>query len=256
MKIILVTGAPGFIGFQVSKDLLKRNFKVIGLDNMNNYYSVKLKKKRLNLLKKFKKFKFFKIDIKNNFKLLQNLQKEKIHCIIHLAAQAGVRHSILKPRDYLNSNVIGYYNILELAKSKKIKHLLLASTSSIYGNSKKKIFNERDKTDFPVQFYAATKKSCEVMSHAFTTIYKLPTTVLRFFTVYGPYGRPDMAYYNFAENITNNKQISVFNYGKQTRDFVYVDDVVNAFYLSYKKKVKWCPRTDSNRGPIDYKSRL
>ena len=119
MKIILVTGAAGFIGFHVSKDLLKRNFKVIGLDNMNNYYSVKLKKKRLNLLKKFKKFKFFKIDIKNNFKLLQNLQKEKIHCIIHLAAQAGVRHSILKPRDYLNSNVIGYYNILELAKSKK-----------------------------------------------------------------------------------------------------------------------------------------
>lgn len=235
MKIILVTGAAGFIGFHVSKDLLKRNFKVIGLDNMNNYYSVKLKKKRLNLLKKFKKFKFFKIDIKNNFKLLQNLQKEKIHCIIHLAAQAGVRHSILKPRDYLNSNVIGYYNILELAKSKKIKHLLLASTSSIYGNSKKKIFNERDKTDFPVQFYAATKKSCEVMSHAFTTIYKLPTTVLRFFTVYGPYGRPDMAYYKFAENITNNKQISVFNYGKQTRDFTYIDDITNAITKIVKK---------------------
>jgi UDP-glucuronate 4-epimerase len=227
-KIYLVTGCAGFIGFHVTKKLLEQDFYVLGIDNLNNYYSTKLKKKRLDILREFTKFNFSKVDMSNFTKLNNVLKKQKFDYIFHFAAQAGVRHSLKKPKDYLDSNIIGYFNLLEIIKLKKIKHLILASTSSIYGESKKKIFQESDKSDFPIQFYAATKKTNEVISYSYSHIYNLPITATRFFTVYGPYGRPDMAYYSFTEKILDNKKIEVFNYGNQMRDFTYIDDVVEA----------------------------
>ena len=227
-KNYLVTGCAGFIGFHVAKKLLERNFNVIGIDNLNSYYSIKIKKKRLNILRKFTKFNFSRVDMSNYTKLNDVLKKHKIDYIFHFAAQAGVRHSLKKPKHYLDSNIIGYFNLLEIVKLKKIKHLILASTSSIYGESRKKIFQENDKSDFPIQFYAATKKTNEVVSYSYSHIYNLPITATRFFTVYGPYGRPDMAYYSFTKKIIENKKIDVFNYGNQMRDFTYIDDVVDA----------------------------
>ena len=235
MKVVLVTGCAGFIGFHVTKKLLENNFKVIGIDNLNSYYSINLKKKRLNILKKFKKFNFFKIDLANFSRLYNIIHTHKIDYVLHFAAQAGVRHSLKKPKEYLKSNLVGYFNLLEILKLKKINHIILASTSSVYGVSQNKYFKENDNTDFPIQFYAATKKSNEVISHSYSHIYKLPITVARLFTVYGPYGRPDMAYYSFAEKIIKNKEIEIYNFGKQMRDFTYIDDVVNIFIKLLKK---------------------
>ena len=201
---ILVTGAAGFIGFSVSLKLLKLKHKVIGLDNLNNYYDKKLKFHRLQILRKYKNFTFLKIDISK--KKFNKIKTKKIDYIIHLAAQAGVRYSLEKPQDYLSSNIIGTFNILELCKQRNIKKLIFSSSSSVYGNNKKIPFKEYYNTDEPLQFYASTKKSCEAMIYSYSKLYKINSTILRFFTVYGPFGRPDMAIYKFTKNILNKKK--------------------------------------------------
>ena len=232
---ILITGSAGFIGYHVSKKLLNLNYKIIGLDNINNYYDIKLKKKRLINLKKNKKFSFNKIDLCNYNKLNNLIKKNRIKIIIHLAAQAGVRNSIKNPKNYFKSNLEGIFNILEVSRNNRIKHLIFASTSSVYGENNKFPLNENDKTDHPLSFYAATKKSNEVMAHSYSHIYKLPCTGVRFFTVYGPFGRPDMALYKFTNNIVKNKLIDLFNYGNHQRDFTYIDDVVDGVVSLIKK---------------------
>jgi UDP-glucuronate 4-epimerase len=227
MNRILVTGAAGFIGFNLSKLLLDQNYKVYGIDNLNTYYDVNLKKNRLKILKKNKNFFFKKINIQNYKKVFNYIKKNKIKIIVHLAAQAGVRHSLNKPREYIDNNIIGFYNILEISRHLKIKNLLFASTSSVYGLNTKFPLREHRPADHPMQLYAATKKSNEVMAHAYSCLFKIPCTGLRFFTVYGPWGRPDMALFKFTKNILANRKIELFNYGKHARDFTYIDDVTN-----------------------------
>ncbi len=221
---ILVTGSAGFIGFHLCNLLSKKN-KVIGLDNLNNYYSTKLKKDRLKELRKNKKFSFFNIDISNKKKLENIFIKNKIDVVINLAAQAGVRYSIENPDAYTNSNLIGFSNILEMCRVFKVKHLLAASTSSVYGDKRNLFLNETLNTDTPIQYYAATKKSNEVMAHSYSAMFDLKVSMLRFFTVYGPWGRPDMALFKFTKNILENKYIEVFNYGNHIRGFTYVDAI-------------------------------
>ncbi len=225
---ILVTGCAGFIGYHISKRLINKN-QVIGIDNYNNYYSVQLKKDRIKELKKSKynkNFKFYKSNLTDLKSLNLIFKKNKISKIIHLAAQAGVRHSLKKPNDYVENNIIATFNLLELSKKFKVNHFIFASTSSVYGNQIKMPFEENTAASHPIQFYAATKRSCELMCHSYSHLYKLPITVLRFFTVYGPWGRPDMALFDFTKKIINKKKINVFNYGHHLRDFTYVDDVV------------------------------
>ena len=235
---ILITGSAGFIGYHLTEKLLKKNINVIGIDNINNYYDTKLKKNRIYELKKNKKFKFYKIDLCEYKKLDFVIKKNKIKFIIHLAAQAGVRYSIKNPKIYFKSNLEGFFNILEVSRHNKIKHLVFASTSSVYGDSKKFPLNENNRTDHPLSFYAATKKSNEVMAHSYSYIYKLPCTGVRFFTVYGPFGRPDMALFKFTKNIINNQSIELFNNGNHLRDFTYVDDIVDGIYSLIKRHSK------------------
>jgi UDP-glucuronate 4-epimerase len=227
MKNVLITGSAGFIGYHLSKQLILNNkYSVYGIDNLNNYYDKKLKLDRLKDLKKHKNFNFKKIDL-INMKVLSTLFKDqKFDIVINLAAQAGVRHSITNPDDYFNSNVIGFYNILKLSKQFKIEHLLFASTSSVYGNNKSLPLTEEDKSESPLSFYAATKKSNEVMAYSYSNIHNIPITALRFFTVFGPYGRPDMSLYKFTENGIKGKNINLFNNGNHSRDFTHIDDVV------------------------------
>jgi len=224
---IFVTGSSGFIGFHLSKKLLEKGHTVHGFDSMNKYYDVKLKKARLKILKKYKKFFFTKNKLENKKILSQSILKFKPTVIIHLAAQAGVRYSIENPNVYMDSNIIGTYNVIELAKKIKIKHLLIASSSSVYGANKKLPFVEIDKTETQLSIYAATKKSTESIAHAYSNIWKIPITMLRFFTVYGPWGRPDMALFKFTKGIINKKKIDIYNNGKMYRDFTYIDDIVN-----------------------------
>ena len=235
---ILITGSAGFIGYHLTEKLLKKNINVIGIDNINNYYDTKLKKNRINELKKNKKFKFYKIDLCEYKKLDFVIKKNKIKFIIHLAAQAGVRYSIKNPKIYFKSNLEGFFNILEVSRHNKIKHLVFASTSSVYGDTKKFPLNENNRTDHPLSFYAATKKSNEIMAHSYSYIYKLPCTGVRFFTVYGPFGRPDMALFKFTKNIINNQSIELFNNGNHLRDFTYVDDIVDGIYSLIKRHSK------------------
>ena len=235
---ILVTGAAGFIGYHLTKKILNKNREVIGIDNINSYYDISLKKDRINNLKKNKKFSFYKVDLSSYKKLNNIVKKNKIKIIIHLAAQAGVRYSIKNPRTYFKSNLEGFFNILEVSRHNKIKHLIYASTSSVYGDSKKFPLNESDRTDQPLSFYAATKKSNEVMAHSYSYIYQLPSTGVRFFTVYGPFGRPDMALFKFTKNIIKNHPIELFNNGNHLRDFTYVDDIVNGIYSLINKQSK------------------
>jgi UDP-glucuronate 4-epimerase len=228
---ILITGAAGFIGFHTSIELLGKGHKIFGIDSLNRYYSVKIKQERLKLLRKIgkKNFYFFKNNLTQEKYLLNLIKKHKISIIIHLAAQAGVRHSLEHPMDYIKNNIIPTTNLLEATrKSKKIKHFLLASTSSVYASSIKTPFDENDPADFPLQFYAATKRSTELMAHSFSHLYSIPFTVLRFFSVYGTYGRPDMALFKFTKNILENKKIEVFNNGNHTRDFTYVSDIAKS----------------------------
>ena len=232
---ILVTGSSGFIGFHLSKKLLEKGHIVHGFDSMNSYYDVRLKKARNNILKKYKNFSFTKNKLENKNALEKTFYKFKPSIVIHLAAQAGVRYSIESPRVYLDSNIIGTYNIIEISHKLKVKHLIMASSSSVYGANKKIPFKEIDKTETQLSIYAATKKSNESMAHSYSNIWKLPTTMLRFFTVYGPWGRPDMALFKFTKGILNKKKIDIYNNGKMYRDFTYIDDIINGIILIIKK---------------------
>jgi UDP-glucuronate 4-epimerase len=232
---ILVTGSSGFIGFHLSKLLLEKGNKVHGVDCMNNYYDVKLKKARLNILRKYKNFSFTKAFLENETKLKKSFKKFKPNIVIHLAAQAGVRYSIDKPRIYLNSNVNGTFNVIEASHQNKVKHLIMASSSSVYGANKNIPFKETDKTETQLSIYASTKKANESMAHSYSNIWKIPITMLRFFTVYGPWGRPDMALFKFTRGILENKKIDIYNYGKMYRDFTYIDDIVNGIKLLINK---------------------
>ena len=235
---ILVTGCAGFIGFHLSNYLLKQNLEVIGIDNLNEYYDVNLKKTRISLLKKFKNFKFNKFDLIKKNRLNEIIKKNKISYIVHLAAQAGVRYSIQNPQTYFINNLEVFFNILETSKTNKIKHLIFASTSSVYGENTKFPLNENDNTDNPISFYAATKKSNEVLAHSYSYIYKLPCTALRFFTVYGPFGRPDMALFKFTKKILQNKKIELYNHGNHFRDFTYIADIIDGITPIIKKPKK------------------
>ena len=232
---ILITGSSGFIGFHLSKKLLDKGHKVYGYDSMNNYYDVRLKKARYNILKKYKNFSFTKNKLENKNSLEKVFKKFKPSIVIHLAAQAGVRYSIEKPRVYLDSNITGSYNIIEVSKKFNVKHLIMASSSSVYGANKKIPFKENDKTETQLSIYAATKKSNESMAHSYSNIWKIPITMLRFFTVYGPWGRPDMALFKFSKGILANKKIDIYNNGKMYRDFTYIDDIVDGIRLLINK---------------------
>ena len=237
--MILLTGAAGFIGFHVAKSLLEQNISVIGIDNLNDYYDPSLKHARLELLKKYNGFEFHKIDISDPeaIREISETYAEITH-IIHLAAQAGVRYSIENPLSYGRSNLDGHLNMLELAKAlqqKKLKHFVYASSSSVYGSNEKTPFSEKDRVDNPVSLYAATKRSCELLSQSYASLYQLPMSGLRFFTVYGPYGRPDMAYFSFTKAILEETPIQVFNEGKMEMYFTYIDDIVDAVCASLDK---------------------
>ncbi len=239
-KNYLITGSAGFIGFHLSKKLLSEGFNVFGVDNLNNYYDQKIKQDRNKILKKYKNYKFNKIDIKDYKKLDMIFKKNSIIGVVNLAAQAGVRYSLKNPRSYIENNINGFFNILELSKKYKIKKFIYASTSSIYGLQKKFPLKENFNTDNPIQLYAATKKSNELMATSYSHLYKMDTIGLRFFTVYGPWGRPDMALFKFTKNIIKGKPIEVFNKGKHERDFTYVDDIVNGiFNIIINKKSKF-----------------
>ena len=224
---ILVTGAAGFIGSFLCKRLLETtNDEIIGLDNLNDYYDVSLKEARLKILEPFKKFTFVKGDISDKTFIDKLFDEYKFDVVVNLAAQAGVRYSIDHPDVYIQSNIIGFYNILEACRYHPVQHLVYASSSSVYGGNTKVPFSTEDKVDNPVSLYAATKKSNELLAHAYSKLYNIPTTGLRFFTVYGPMGRPDMAYFSFTNKLIKGETIEIFNYGNCKRDFTYVDDIV------------------------------
>jgi len=235
---ILVTGAAGFIGFHLSKKLCDKGYKVLGLDNLNDYYDVNLKKSRLDILKKNPDFFFFQQDLTDKKKLDDLFDRSSIKYVINLAAQAGVRYSLTHPHAYLESNITGFLNILEASRHHKIEHLIYASSSSVYGANKKMPFSVHDSTDHPLSLYAASKKSNELMAHTYSVLFNLPTTGLRFFSVYGTYGRPDMALFIFTKAILAGKPIEVYNYGKMKRDFTYVDDVVESIIRLIPKIAK------------------
>ena len=222
----LVTGAAGFIGMHTAKRLLDDGHEVVGLDNLNEYYDVRLKYARLEQLTPYQKFRFVKMDLADREGVAKLFEAEKFQRVIHLAAQAGVRYSIENPMAYIDSNLVGMATVLEGCRHNKVEHLVYASSSSVYGANTKVPFSEEDRVDHPVSLYAATKKSNELMAHTYSHLYSLPTTGLRFFTVYGPWGRPDMAPWVFTEAILNRKPIKVFNNGKMQRDFTYIDDIV------------------------------
>jgi UDP-glucuronate 4-epimerase len=223
---ILVTGAAGFIGFHTAKFLLERGDSIVGLDNLNSYYDPALKKSRLIILQGFKGFRFIKMDIADRIDMEQMFKQEKFRRVVHLAAQAGVRYSIENPHVYVDSNLKGFLNIIEGCRHNGTEHLVYASTSSVYGSNTKMPFSVDQNVDHPLTLYAATKKANELMAHSYSSLYQLPTTGLRFFSVYGPWGRPDMALFLFTKNILNGKPIDVFNHGHHKRDFTFIDDIV------------------------------
>lgn len=231
MSKILVTGAAGFIGFHLSKYLLDKGHSIVGIDTTNNYYDVGLKLSRLEILRKHAAFRFAAIDICDKDSLDELFEKEKFSEVINLAAQAGVRYSIDKPYKYIDSNLIGFINVLEACRTHPVKHLIFASSSSVYGANRQIPYSTSQSTDHPLSLYAATKKANEMMAHSYAAMYKLPCTGLRFFTVYGPYGRPDMAYFSFTKNIVEGQTIKIFNEGKMLRDFTYIDDITAAIEL-------------------------
>lgn len=227
-KTVLVTGAAGFIGSNLAQRLLSdvEGVHVVGLDNMNNYYDVKLKENRLTSLEQFPSFTFIKGDLADKPLIDSLFEQNRFDIVVNLGAQAGVRYSITNPDAYVQSNLIGFYNILEACRNHPVEHLVYASSSSVYGGNKKVPFSTEDKVDNPVSLYAATKKSNELMAHAYSKLYDIPSTGLRFFTVYGPAGRPDMAYFGFTNKLRAGETIKIFNYGNCQRDFTYVDDIV------------------------------
>ena len=257
-KKLLITGCAGFIGFHLTLQLLKKKKLIYGIDNLNSYYDINLKLARLKILKKFKNFKFTKLDLCNIKKLEKFYRDKKFEKVYHLAAQAGVRYSLKQPREYIQSNIIGFFNILENCKKYKCKHFIYASSSSVYGASQKFPFSEKDHCSHPIQLYAATKRSNELIAHSYSALYNLPTSGIRFFTAYGPWGRPDQALFLFTKNILNNKKISLFNNGNHSRDFTYVDDIVDGIIRIGnripKKNFQWKsnnPNPSSSKFPFE-----
>ncbi len=266
-KNILITGSAGFIGFHLCKKLIIDGFKVIGIDNINEYYDIKLKKKRLEILSdiscKKNNWKFYKADLLNKDKLLQIFQDHNPATVINLAAQAGVRYSIKNPRAYIDSNIVGFQNILDCCKSSSVKNLLYASSSSVYGGNINTPFSEVHPVDHPVSIYAATKRANELFAHTYSHLYDIPCTGMRFFTVYGPWGRPDMAPMIFADAIINKKTLKIYNYGNMSRSFTYIDDVIDILMELIQKPAakdnsfdpkepnpssSWCPNKILNIG--------
>ena len=254
---ILITGSAGFVGFHTTIKLLNLGHDVVGVDNLNRYYDQSLKKDRLKeifkISKKAKgKFIFFKCDINDKKKILNIFKKNKFHQVIHLAAQVGVRNSIKYPFDYFSTNLFGFCNILENCKNYSVKHLIFASSSSVYGSTNKFPFSEHSSSsDQPIQLYAATKRSNEIIAYSYSHLYKMKITALRFFTVYGPYGRPDMALFKFVKSALKNKKIDLYNFGNHIRDFTYIDDVVKIIYLSINK----IPKLDKNKSITEFQSK-
>tara|TARA_Y100000590_G_C15742241_1_gene1020680 strand:- start:4052 stop:5062 length:1011 start_codon:yes stop_codon:yes gene_type:complete len=249
MKTILVTGSAGFIGSALSLQLLENGNKVLGIDNLNNYYDISLKKARLDRHKDHPNYKHFKVDIENQSSIVKIFKENNIDIVINLAAQAGVRYSIENPHKYITTNILGFVNILEECKNNKIEHLIYASSSSVYGLNKEIPFSTAKMTNHPISVYASSKKSNELLAHTYSHLYDLPTTGLRFFTVYGPWDRPDMALQQFANAIINNNTIKLFNYGKNKRDFTFIDDIVDGIMKVMGKPAEpnknWDP-TDPN----------
>jgi UDP-glucuronate 4-epimerase len=234
-KKILVTGSSGFIGMHLCESLLKDGYQVFGIDNMNNYYDISLKNNRLKRLLNYKNFHFVNEDI-SNLKMMEKIFKEYSPSkVVNLAAQAGVRYSLKNPHEYIKSNISGFMNILECCRYQKIEGLIYASSSSVYGGNEKSPFSVSDRVDSPISIYAATKKANELMAHSYSHLYKMNTTGLRFFTVYGPWGRPDMAMFIFADRILKNQKLPLFNKGKMKRDFTYIDDIINGIRASIDK---------------------
>ncbi len=228
MKTILITGSAGFIGFHLARHFLSKGYRVLGIDAMTDHYDVSLKNKRNELLKQNKNYIFKQGYIEDYSFVLEALLGESCEIVVHLAAQAGVRYSAERPSEFLNSNLIGTFNLIDIVKDTNCKHLLVASSSSVYGNQDNVPFKETSESSLPLSFYAATKKSNEVMTYAYSNLYKLPTTCFRFFTIYGPWGRPDMALFKFTESILKGKSIEVFNKGEMYRDFTYIDDLIES----------------------------
>ena len=248
-NIYLVTGTAGFIGYFLSKSILEHGGKVIGIDNLNDYYDVNLKYSRLNNLKAFKQFTFIKEDIFKKESIMKIFKEYKPDIVVNLAAQAGVRYSLQNPDAYIKSNILGFFNILEACRYYPVKHLIYASSSSVYGSNKKVPFEETDFVDKPVSLYAATKKSNELLAYTYSHLYRIPATGLRFFTVYGPWGRPDMAYYDFANRYFRGEPIKIFNNGDfendLERDFTYIDDIIEGIL----KLIPLLPKKDENNVP-------
>ncbi|GAE31357.1 NAD-dependent epimerase [Halalkalibacter hemicellulosilyticus] len=241
MKILL-TGTAGFIGMHLLERLISEGFEVVGLDNINSYYDLQLKDDRLKQIKKLKGFSFHKVDLVNREVLNREFEDQEIDVVVNLAAQAGVRYSLENPHAYVDSNVVGFVNILEACRHHQVKHLIYASSSSVYGANVKMPFSTSDEVNHPVSLYAATKKSNELMAHTYSHLYNIPTTGLRFFTVYGPWGRPDMAYFSFTKDIVEGKTIKVFNNGEMMRDFTYIGDIVDGIVRLLDKP----PKADPN----------
>ncbi|NJM97604.1 MAG: NAD-dependent epimerase [Phormidesmis sp. RL_2_1] len=232
---ILVTGAAGFIGYFLSRRLLAHGEQVYGIDSLNNYYDVNLKKDRLAQLEAFENFTFERMDLSDRTRIAELFSEHSFSCVVNLAAQAGVRYSLENPLAYADSNLLGFLNILEGCRHRQVGHLVFASSSSVYGQNQKVPFATDDRVDHPVSLYAATKKANELMAHSYSHLYDLPVTGLRFFTVYGPWGRPDMAYFKFVDAIAHNRPIDVYNHGQMKRDFTYIDDVVEGIVRVMKK---------------------
>ncbi len=243
---LLVTGAAGFIGFHTARQLLERGDEVVGLDNLNAYYDPALKTARLDILLKFPKFRFVKIDVADREAMDSLFQGEKFERVVHLAAQAGVRHSIENPHIYVQSNITGFLHVLEGCRRHGVKHLVYASTSSVYGANTQMPFTETQSVDHPLTLYAATKRANELMAHSYSSLYRLPTTGLRFFTVYGPWGRPDMALFLFTQKILAGEPIDVFNGGYHQRDFTYVHDIVEGVIAALDHVAAPDPKWDSD----------
>ena len=253
MKKILVTGSAGFIGFHLAKGLLESGFDVVGIDNLNDYYDQQLKLDRLDNLNAFvseknlqDSYQFTKLDISDEYALKDLFNQHDFDIVVNLAAQAGVRYSLENPNAYIESNLVGYANILECCRHANIEHFIFASSSSVYGMNIKQPFSTSDNTDFPISLYAATKKSNELMAHSYSHLFQLPCTGLRFFTVYGPYGRPDMAYYSFTKAIHEGRSIDVFNHGDMKRDFTYIDDIIDGILKVVQKVPRSIERTSTN----------
>ncbi|MBF0099795.1 MAG: NAD-dependent epimerase [Desulfobacterales bacterium] len=255
---ILITGVAGFIGFHLAKRLLDMEHSIYGIDNLNAYYDPQLKKNRLQMITDYPHFQFFLQDIASHESMKVFFEKQKLDCVIHLAAQAGVRYSLVNPHAYIESNILGFLNILEGCRFQSVPHLVYASSSSVYGLNTKLPLSVNDSVDHPVSLYAATKKSNELMAHTYSHLYQLPTTGLRFFTVYGPWGRPDMALFLFTKAIIENKPIQVFNNGNMKRDFTYIDDIVEGIIrvmsvIPTPKPISQIPALSPGLSPAPYR---